>query len=241
MFDPRCPPAVLATNEIHVWLAELDQPKERLADLAATLTAEEKERAARFRLPEHRDHFIAGRGLLRELLGAYLNRSAIALRFVCGAHGKLSLVTEITDANLYFNLAHSAGRVLYAVARREVGVDLERLNRVANNVAVAERICTPREWLAFQALATEKLRQHFFMRCWTRKEAIVKALGGGLACGLHNFEIGCPEDETADGRVSLCDAAGQQWSVLSLPLEVGWSGAVAAKGADWRWQAWRWS
>lgn len=239
--DRRRPPAVLAANEIHLWLTELSLPRERLADLAATLTAEEGERAARFRSPAQRDHFIAGRGLLRELLGAYLNQPAAALRFVYGAHGKPSLVAEEADADLYFNLAHSAGRILYAVARREVGVDLERLDRVANNAAVAERICTPREWLAFQALATETLRQHFFMHCWTRKEAIAKALGGGLACGLHNFEIGCPEDEATDGRVSLCDAAGQQWSVLSLPLEVGWGGAVAAEGTDWRWQVWHWS
>ncbi len=183
MSEKTLRPPVLAADEIHVWQADLTPSPERLADLAAALAADERERAARFRFPEHRDHFIAGRGLLRELLGAYLNRPAVALRFAHGPRGKPMLAGEEAGAGLYFNLAHSGGRALYAVAHREVGVDLECLDRVVSDAAVAERVCTPREWAAFQALPAERLREAFFS-CWTRKEAIAKALGGGLASGL---------------------------------------------------------
>ena len=78
----------LTAGGIHLWLADLDSPPRPLAELAATLAAEGRERAARFRFPEHRDRFIAGRGLLRGLLAAYLDRPAAALRFEQGPHGK---------------------------------------------------------------------------------------------------------------------------------------------------------
>ena len=222
----------LADGEIHVWLASLTVPEKRLAALAATLTVDEQERAARFRFPEHRDRFIAARGGLRELLGAYLGDPAAALRFHQGARGKPALAGEATG--LHFNLSHSGDRALYAVARREAGVDLEAMDRRVDEAAVAERVCTAREWTAFQALSAECVRDAFFA-CWTRKEAVAKAIGEGLASGLSTLETCFREDEAPDGRVTLCDAAGREWSVLNLPMESGWAGALAAAGTDWRW------
>ncbi len=230
----------LAADEIHLWLAALDQPPKPLADLAATLAVDERERAARFRFPDHRDRFIAGRGLLRELLGAYLNRPATALRFEQGPHGKPALGGADAGAEWHFNLSHSDGWALYAVARREVGVDLERLDRSVGHAAVIERVCTPREWAAFQALPAERF-QPAFLTCWTRKEAIAKALGGGLASGLRTLEVCCREDAPPDGRASVRDGQGCEWSVLNLEPGSGWIGALAAMGADWRWRGWRWT
>lgn len=222
----------LADDAIHLWWASLTPPPEQLTALAATLTAEEQERAAKFRFPEHRDRFIAGRGGLRELLGAYLDAPAAALRFRQGSRGKPALAGEPTE--LYFNLSHSGDRALYAVARREVGVDLEALDRRVDYTVVAERVCTGREWAAFQAWPAASLQEAFFA-CWTRKEAIAKAMGEGLASGLNTLETCFREGESPDGRVSLHDAAGREWSVLNVPLVPGWAGALAAAGTGWRW------
>ena len=235
---PQCLP--LAADEIHLWLADLDQPPKPLAELAATLAMDEPERAARFRFPEHRDRFIAGRGLLRELLGAYLNQPAAALCFKQGVHGKPALAGVDAGAGLHFNLSHSGGRALYAVARCEVGVDLERLDRTVSHAAILERVCTPREWAAFQALPVERMQPAFFA-CWTRKEAIAKALGGGLASGLRTLDVCVRDDAQPDGRVFVRDGQGCEWSVLNLELESGWVGALAAKGVNWRWRGWRWA
>ena len=229
----------LATDEIHLWLADLDQLPQPLAALAAILAADERERAARFRFSEHRDGFIAGRGLLRELLGRYLDRPAAALRFEQGAQGKPMLAGVDAAPSLHFNLSHSGNRVLYAVARREVGVDIEARQRRVDYAAVLERVCTPREWAVFQALPAARLQPAFFA-CWTRKEAMAKAWGGGLASGLRTLEVCLPADSSPNDRMRLRDGAGREWSVLNLPLEPGWSGALAASGADWRWQGWRW-
>ena len=84
------------------------------------------------------------------------------LRFEQGPHGKPALAGEEAGAGLHFNLAHGGGRALYAVAHREVGVDLECLDRTVSCSAIAERICTPREWEMFQALSAERVQDAFF-------------------------------------------------------------------------------
>ncbi|TVR61369.1 MAG: 4'-phosphopantetheinyl transferase superfamily protein [Candidatus Competibacteraceae bacterium] len=230
----------LADREVQVWQTDLQPPAERLRELAATLTADERDRAARFRFSEHRERFIAGRGLLRDLLGRILDRPAAALRFIQGPHGKPMLAGEDAAAGLGFNLSHSGDRALYAVARRAVGVDLEVLERTVTYADVAKRVCTPREWVVFQTLPTERAREAFFT-CWTRKEAIAKALGAGLASGLRTLEVCFREDAGPDGRTCWRDGEGREWSVLNLPLGSDWSGALAAAGADWRWRGWRWT
>ena len=234
------PTPALTDREVQVWWAELRPSAERLRELAAMLTPDERDRAARFHFPEHRERFIAGRGLLRELLGRILGRPAAGLRFTQVPHGKPRLAGEDATAGLHFNLSHSGDRVLYAVARREVGVDLEGLERNVTYAGVAERVCTPREWTAFQALPTEQVCEAFFV-CWTRKEAIAKALGAGLASGLRTLEVCFREDAGPDGRASLRDRQGREWSVLNLPLGSGWSGALAAAGVDWLWRGRRWA
>jgi 4'-phosphopantetheinyl transferase len=231
------PVPALAADEVHLWLASLQPPVERLAILAATLSGDERERAARFRFPEHQDRFIAGRGLLRELLGAYLDQPAALIRFNQGPRGKPALVGQPAETGLHFNLSHSSDRVLYAIAWREVGVDLEMTERRLDYMAVAERICTPREWAAFQALPAEQAREVFFA-CWTRKEAIAKATGDGLAGGLGKLDLCFQNSDWLRQRSRLIDAAGREWSVLNVPIEPGWVAALAAPGVDWRWRGW---
>lgn len=230
------PAALPSADEIRVWRASLRQSPERLAELAATLSADERERAARFRFPEHRNRFIAGRGLLRELLGRCLGRPAAALQFEQGAHGKPALAGAEAAAGLHFNVSHSEEGVLYAVACRAVGADLESHDRNMRHDAIIDRICTPGELARFRGQPSDCQRELFFA-CWTRKEAIAKALGGGLASGFRTLEVGFGDGPEPDGRIALRDGEGRDWSVLSLPLEPGWSGALAAAGLDWRWRA----
>lgn len=234
------PPDRLAADEIALWWADLRQSSQQLATLSQTLSVVERERAGRFRFPEHRQRFIAARGLLRRLLGAYLKRPAATLCFEQGLHGKPVLAGVDANVGLHFNLSHSADQVLYAVTWREVGVDLESHDRNLQLAAISERVCTDRELAHLHAWPSALQRQAFF-DCWTRKEATAKALGGGLASGLQNLEVCLNEDlDAANGRVCVRDAAARAWCVASLPLGLHWSGAIAAIGLDWQWRGWRW-
>src|SRR5580704_4560791 len=107
------PQPVLADGELHVWQIELNISHDELAGLALLLSSDERERAARFHFEKDSRHFIAGRGILRSILGRYLGQRAEDCAFVYGLRGKPLLA----GAPLQFNLAHSGGRAVLAVAQ----------------------------------------------------------------------------------------------------------------------------
>jgi len=133
----RLPPGilVLGCDEVHVWRASLDQTPSQIQSFLHTLAADEQARAERFYFERDREHFIVGRGVLRAILGGYLDRVPKCLSFCYGSHGKPALGGDSDGDAIRFNVSHSRGVALYAVTRgREVGVDLEW---VRVNLAVA--------------------------------------------------------------------------------------------------------
>jgi 4'-phosphopantetheinyl transferase len=127
------------------------------------------------RLPSG-DREEAGRAL-REVLAAYLETSAEAIRILEGAHGK----PELAEGELQFNLSHSGDVGLLAVSReRAVGVDVERIDERRDALALAERALDAEGAAAVRA-APEADRAAVFHRGWTRREAVAKCAGTGLS------------------------------------------------------------
>jgi 4'-phosphopantetheinyl transferase len=168
---------------VRLWYTLLDAPPERLADLYDRLDAAERARAARYCVPVVRRRFVAARGILRELLGAYLGESPAQVRFVPNAWGKPE-----PEGGPPFNLAHSGDLALYAVADREVGIDVERVRPLEDPAGLAKRFFSPTEVEALQALSPTLQRVAFFTT-WVRKEAYVKARGEGLHHPLKAFDV----------------------------------------------------
>ena len=134
------PPARLhlEDGEVHVWHHDLEEDPKVQRQLRKLLEGREKERADRFVIPRPRKQFIAGRALVRRLLGRYLGRKPEDLRFDYGQDGKPALRDD--DSDLRFNLSHSGGTALLAVTRsRELGVDVERVRDDVDHLAVSER------------------------------------------------------------------------------------------------------
>ena len=128
------PPSDLAlsSDHIHVWCASLDQPASCVQQFAQSLSADERVRAERFHFEQHRNRFIAGRGLLRMILSYYTGIEPSRLQFCYGSRDKPALVETSGGGTLRFNLSHSQGLALYAVTRnREIGVDLERIRPIS--------------------------------------------------------------------------------------------------------------
>jgi 4'-phosphopantetheinyl transferase len=167
--DLRCDPGVEAAC-----LALLDE-----AELA---------RAARFRVAEPRRQFVITRGALRLLLARHLARPAQALRFATGAHGKPFAMVDGAPSSVAFNVSHSAGRGLIAIARAPVGVDIEFLGREADFGLVAKGVLTAAEQAALQRRGGAE-RAKLFYRLWTQKEALIKAKGTGFACPPRSFAV----------------------------------------------------
>src|SRR5215831_9276972 len=114
----------LRSNDVHVWRVALDMPESDVRCLWDILAGAERHRAERFVFQKDRTHFVVARGLLRVLLGRYLQCDPQHVRFVYGPHGKPELASDVGGIGLRFNVSHSHGLALYAVTRhREIGVD----------------------------------------------------------------------------------------------------------------------
>ena len=206
---------LLPCAQIHVWRAPLHHSPRELQRYARLLSEDEAVRAGRFLFPRARNRFIAARGMLRELLAAYLDIPPRELRFSYNGHGKPGLQAP------YFNLSHTADTVVYAMSRTaEVGVDIERMRRDF-------------DWEAMSFALPDKERAELrgpdphaaFLRGWVRREALCKAAGQGLS-GMRprGAREGNPGPRPEEVGV-------RRWSVHELSLGEDVVGAVATDGS----------
>jgi 4'-phosphopantetheinyl transferase len=229
----RTPPP-LAADEVHVWRIALAQQPAGFARLAARLSPSEQRRAARFRFERDRRRYQVAHGALRELLAGYLDHEPERLDFVEGTHGKPVLATP-QGAELCFNLSHSGELALCAVScRREVGVDLEQVRELSDADALARRFFAEAETTALAALpAVERLPA--FFRCWTRKEAYLKAVGAGLLQALDGFQVSLhPDAGPCALSVSGRPEETARWQLQGLEVAQGYVAAVVAERPAWR-------
>ena len=231
----------LARDEIHAWCAVLDELASDLPAFAETLSAGERQRAERFQFDRDRKRFIVRHGLLRMILGRYLNLEPARLSFTCESRGKPALAGTLDGRTLHFNLSHSDGLALFAVARRfALGVDVERIRPIPEIDQIAGKFFSARESAMLNALPAEQKLEAFF-NCWTRKEAYLKATGEGIADALAQIEVSLVPGPTAQ----LLNIAGEareasSWSLHPLAPAPGFTGAVAVKARDSKLACWRW-
>jgi 4'-phosphopantetheinyl transferase len=220
------PNAILPQGqEAHVWRASLAAEPDDLAQFFATLSPEEKSRADRFHFPAHRDAFVAAHGILRELLGWALAQQPSALAFSTNRYGKPCFAPGSRFAHIHFNLSHSGGRALYAIAQLgELGVDLEKIRPLSNMPALVSRVFSPREAPLFSSLPAPVQVEAFFT-CWTRKEAYLKARGEGFAIEPSSFEVTFAPGAPA----AIVGEDHSEWSIRALAPAPGYVGAVAVK------------
>ena len=216
----------MADIVIDAWVWQLETQHDEVLKLGHWLSRDERDRALRFLSAAHGESFIAGRGALREALALYMGLPPDMLQFAYGAAGKPALLG--TDAP-QFNLSHSHGWAALAVTSRyPVGIDIEAVRPIRENLA--ERFFSPAETEAIAALdASEQLAA--FYRCWTRKEAFLKAAGDGLNTPLSSFQVSVASDMPPE--VLHIDGATmddiKRWRLFNLDVGPGIAGAVALK------------
>lgn len=231
--DPP-PDLRLADPDVHLWRASLLQPSERLEQFRATLSQDEAERAGRFHFPSGRDGYIVGRGVLRMLLSRYLAVRARDIVLDYTPHGKPFLKAGV-GPRVEFNLAHSGVLLVLAFSLgRRVGVDIERLRPDFAGQRIADRFFSPRESEALRALPKDQ-HERAFIRCWTQKEAYIKARGEGLSFPLHDFDVTVDPNEPAALVSTQHDPQEvNRWTLRSLEVPDEYEGAVAVEGKGLR-------
>jgi 4'-phosphopantetheinyl transferase len=214
--------ATLRRDEVHVWAVPMAGDGERFA---AWLSPAEQDRAQRFRFADHGRRYTIAHGALRTILGGYVGADPAALQFATGARGKPALVGAGMPQ---FNLSHSAQLAMVAVATTPVGIDVEKVRYLERLRDIAQRQFSTAEFAALGALPeTEQLPA--FYRCWTRKEAYVKALGLGLAA-LDVFDVDIGERARL---LALRDGQDvQRWSMFDVSPAADYTGGLAVYGRE---------
>jgi len=213
-----------------------------LSDLPAAvpegiLTEEEAARARRLVAAPVRRGFMAGRWLLRSMLAALVGGEPRSLELQAGKHGKLFLVGHERLA-VSFNLSHSGDLVAVALVRaRRIGVDIEAERPLTDTALLARRILGPRERASFDALP-EIVRGVALLAAWTRKEAVLKAIGMGISGGLASIEV-LPGGDAGDYVASDTAEASVRWSVRMLSMPARFQGALAIEGEAPRLMTWQ--
>ena len=196
---------------VHTWCVNLDVPPEKAAALSATLSPDERDRSARLRFARDRQRFIVTRGVLRTLLGRYLDLPPGDVRFAYNACGKPELDPNL-GSRLQFNVSRSADLALIAITTRaRIGVDLERIQPQPDGPAIARSVFAPAE-VDELSRTPSGVYDAAFLSCWTKKEAYVKARGESLADAS-----GCSDESERWSLYQLNPAPGY---VASLVVEV---------------------
>jgi 4'-phosphopantetheinyl transferase len=232
----RHPDGILSDDEVHVWQVDLKAWDKEASSLLEMLDGEERERAARFKFPEHRNQFIISRALLRRALGLYLRTEPRQIQFRTTPNGKPELAanSSLLINDLRFNLSHTAGATVFAIVHhRQLGVDVERI-RETNTMELAERFFSAAE---VQWLRSQPASDHIpsFYICWTAKEAYIKAEGEGLSLPLSSFGV-LPVATDATSKLQL-DVYGdpeesKRWSMWQLDLGPDLRAALAVEGSN---------
>ncbi len=231
----------LPAGEVHLWNARLDRMVSSGRNLERTLSSDEKARANRFRFERDRARYMTGRGILRALLGMYLDVEPEAVEFGHERERKPALSGRFGRDPIRFNMSRSGDLALYAFARdRELGVDVERIDPLPEMDRIVEGFFTPREIREYRQIPPGERTDAFF-RCWTRKEAFLKATGEGLLRPLDTFSVSIRSDELprfVENRTQ--PEAADPWSVLDLPVEEGYRAALVVRGAPFGLRCLQW-
>jgi 4'-phosphopantetheinyl transferase len=207
----------LSSNDVHVWRINLAQSAAQIQSLTQTLSSDELIRAERFYFPHHQQSFIAGRGILRTILGFYLGIEPVKVQFDYQPRGKPFLTSIFDYSGICFNLSHSQGLGLCAVSyQRQIGIDIEHIRPVSDLDSLAKRFYLPSEYLMVRSQGDDQ-KSDIFFRYWTCKEAYLKATGEGLA----QLE-----------QVGVC------WSLWELVPASNYRAAVVVAGDNCQLQCW---
>jgi 4'-phosphopantetheinyl transferase len=180
---------VLRRGEVVLWLVSLREPNSTVEAAAQVLSAGEMQRADQFRFLLHRNRFVLAHAALRHILCIYSACPASSIDFIVSPHGKPSLVNRNKGetGEIEFNMSHSEDLAVVAVSFGSIlGVDVEQVREMPDWRQMARQSFSDAEIAAIERMPPHEASV-MFLRFWTRKEALLKAMGTGLQDDLSSF------------------------------------------------------
>jgi len=215
----------MKVGSVDIWTARLDLSDVELPVCLSLLSSEEKQRTNRYRSFTDARRFAISRAFLRSVLAGYVEQSPGALRFEYSEYGKPLLHER---AGFEFNLSHAGELAVLAVTTvAPIGVDVELVRTIPDLLPIANSLFSSIEYDEIESKCAN-CRLRAFLNCWTRKEAIVKALGEGLSIPLNLFSVSV---ECERPRVlSAVAPIGMNWTLWNLNCPDSHVGAIAIAG-----------
>jgi len=225
--------ASLDHRELHIWHANIEASRRNVPRFLDLLSTDERERMARFRFESDGEDFAFARGMLRTVLGHYLRIAPGEVPFSRSQHGKPYLALSQLASRVQFNLSHTLGYVLVAVCLdASVGVDVERLRTDVEIEDLAAKFFSLAEKQAILSLPKAERRRAFF-HCWTRKESLLKAWGGGLLLPLDAFDVSVGPKVERIGLVTRPRAEeARGWRIFDVAVPEEFAAAVSVQCAS---------
>jgi len=217
----------LPKNEVHLWHCRFDANKDNMEAFKRILSKDEIEKASGFKFDVHREQSIISRGVLRILLGKYLQQPPRSVSF---GYSEFDRPFLKGNSNLQFNVSHSGNRSVFGfVQNAEIGVDIEKLKSDFEVMDIAQNFFSSDEIQTLQALPENQKVAGFF-RCWTRKESFIKAKGSGLSFSLTSFSVSLNLDNAKLLRTDWKLTEKEEWRLFSFEPEIGYIGALSIRG-----------
>jgi 4'-phosphopantetheinyl transferase len=237
-FRVEVPPA-LGPSDVHLWRIDLETAAVSTEPWLPILSPDEQTRAARFHFDTDRRYFAATRAILRQMLGSYLAIEPKALILKYSQKNKPALGGAEATSDLSFNVSHSGKIALLAFTRlRHIGVDVERVRHDLDTTGIATRFFSIVEQDQLAALPADQ-RDEAFFRCWTRKEAYIKATGDGLSLPLNQFDVSLAHGEQNALLATRPDQReAKRWTLRDIVVEPGYAAALCVSGSNWRLLDW---
>jgi 4'-phosphopantetheinyl transferase len=228
------PNFIFRKDEVKIWQMDLDKLSHKLPYLYTILSADEKERAARYHFESGQRRFIIGRGVLRTILSRLINEYPVKIKFIYNEFGKPSLdKSEHPECDIKFNLAHSDSFMIAAFSKkREIGIDCELIREEYSDLNIAKRFFSESEFEELTTLPFE-MRSKAFFNCWTRKEAFIKATGKGISAGLNSFGVTVHPDKPA--KLTFVNGSPEEvnkWYLSDIKVSDGLSATFAVEKDD---------
>jgi 4'-phosphopantetheinyl transferase len=211
-------------HEVDVCAVRLSAEASSAERWRIVLCDDERAQASRFVFEKDRRAYTITRGILRTLLGRYLNAPAAGVTITANPFGKPGLPDHQNRDRLTFNVSHSSDYALLAFAvGARLGVDIEEIRPTAPVTDLARQVLSPRELAEFLRVS-EADRPRAFFRAWTRKEAFVKGTGEGLSIPLESVDT----------------AGAPGWSVRDLDVHPDYAAALAVQSTVVDLRLWHW-
>lgn len=231
----------LRSPEIHIWRIDLTQPIERCTKFEELLASEEIEKRNRFCFQRDRVRFAISHVATRDILSRYVRANPRVIRFRNNAFGKPELSPDFNLPGISFNLSHSGNWAILALAHSiAIGIDIEEVHSDFLPLEVAQHFFSELEVRVLSALS-ESERMYAFFECWTRKEAYLKARGGGLAIPLGSFDVsfGIGQKPLLLAVRPECEDK-RQWTLYDCEVDEGYKAALIAEGHNHQLKYWNW-